>query len=683
MSCIRSFTLSMFLAGGLGVLSSCSSVHPDMGKDGGPPPGQAKPGDRYAPGPLVNLTGAAYVGSDKCARCGHERLHKDWAASLHNKMLQRVGPGVILGDFNDRTLEHRGWHFRMYRRDGDYYIQEILPDGSETVYRIDYTLGTKRIQHYLSVRPDKSMRVTFPTWDVLQNTWIHGSEIVRTAHNASGELIVLPIQVWNKHCWNCHTSQEEEGFDLLTDTYHTTFAEPGINCEMCHGPGSLHIERLERNPKDKVMATANAMRYPKEERMNDCLQCHTRRIMIKKGYHVGENFYDYYQLKLVDLSFRPASGPPVWADRARRFANECILLWESQCFSRGNATCVSCHDAHQVDMARDPRYKNTDVLCTQCHKEYLDRKVAAAHTRHPLESKASRCIECHMLPITKKNIKLLQNAEIRDHFINIPIPENTAKYGIPNACNNACHEDKSAEWVIEWMDKWYPRRPKSDSVEDALDLARRRSPEAVPLLLQIAQDASRSTLVRAGAISFLGEFRGEAVATALVRALGDPSVIIRAEAARSLSDVGWPPAVEPLKKQLSDPIRIARLNAVFALIKMGILSVDDSYAEAYNKTKQEYVDFLREFPTIYETRVDLGTFLAVHGKFEEALVEYKNARKLRPEAPLAHYYIGLTYAQLGLFDESLASLDEALKIDPNFRNTRDLISQVRALKERP
>jgi len=629
----------------------------------------------------VDLTGATYVGSETCAACGHQRIHREWSGGLHNKMFRKVGPGVIEGNFDNQTLEHMGWHFRMYRQDDDYYIQEVKPDGEETIYKVDYTLGSKRIQHYLSVRPNKAIRVTFPTWDILLKKWIHGSEIVRTAHNSSGELIALPIQIWNKHCWNCHTSQEEEGFDIISETFNTTFTEPGINCEMCHGPGSLHIERMEKDPKNPDTATVNAMRMSTVERMTDCLQCHTRRIMVKKGFQMGENFYDYYQLKLVDLTPQPSTGPPVWADRARRFANECLMLWMSPCFLKGNATCITCHDAHQVTIAEDPRYKNPDVLCTQCHKEYLDKKIAAGHTRHPLESQASRCVECHMMLITKKNIKLLQNAAVRDHVINSPIPENTVKHGIPNACNNACHEDKPVEWVIEWMDKWYPDRERSSFYEDTLTLARQRKEEAVPGLIRLSGDVSRGAIVRASAIALLGEFRGDAVSATLLKALDDPEIILRAEAARSLSEVAPPEALAPLVRRLSDPVRIVRLNAIFALIKMGVLQPAKEYADAYNKARQEYVDFLQEFPTVFETRVDLGTYYAVQGRYEEALIEYRYARKLRPESPVAHYFIGVTYAQLGFLDQALESLQEALKIDPNFRNTTELIQQIRALKE--
>jgi tetratricopeptide (TPR) repeat protein len=184
-------------------------------------------------------------------------------------------------------------------------------------------------------------------------------------------------------------------------------------------------------------------------------------------------------------------------------------------------------------------------------------------------------------------------------------------------------------------------------------------------------------------VGFLGEYRGPEVAAALLAALDDPSAVLRAEAARSLSEVAWPTSLEPLKKRLSDPVRTVRLNAVFALIKLGFLELTDTYADAYNKAKEEYLGFLKEFPTIYETRVDLGTYLAVHKRYAEALIEYNNARKLRPEAPLAHYYIGITCAQLGRMDEALASLEEVLKLDPNFRNTRALIAQLQELKSKP
>jgi tetratricopeptide (TPR) repeat protein len=143
-----------------------------------------------------------------------------------------------------------------------------------------------------------------------------------------------------------------------------------------------------------------------------------------------------------------------------------------------------------------------------------------------------------------------------------------------------------------------------------------------------------------------------------------------------------PDAIEPLKQSLSDRIRIVRLNAVFALLKMGFLSDQSDFSAAFNGAKAEYLAFLREFPTVYETRVDLGTYHAIHGEYPLALKEYQNAVKLRPERPLAYYYLGGTYARLGRLDEAAASFRQALEIDPQFRDAQQLLERVLAASGR-
>jgi len=412
--------------------------------------------------------------------------------------------------------------------------------------------------------------------------------------------------------------------------------------------------------------------------MVDCLQCHARRMVVRRGFQTGENYYDYYMPRFIELTTRNAGEPEIWYERHRRFANECLAMQESGCYLKGNMTCLTCHDAHQVNISADARYQNTDELCLQCHKQYRGDQAATEHTHHDLKKEGSRCIECHMLLITGKNIRVLQGVSLRDHGIGVPIPEITRKHSVPNACNNACHEDKSLDWVISWMDRWYPKRPREDRFLDAISLARVQDPAAIPMLAAYAADAAQSKRVRASATAFLGEFRGEQVAAALIPKLSDADPLIRAEAARSLSEVRSPSAVEPLKQMLSDRIRIVRLNAVFALLKMGFLSDDSSYSTLFNGAKAEYLAFLNEFPTVYETRVDLGTYHAIHGEYPLALREYRNAVKLRPERPAAYFFLGGTYARLGMLKEAAESFRQVLEIDPDFRNTKQLLDQVLA-----
>ena len=628
-----------------------------------------------------DLTGATYVGSKACATCGHEKIYKDWTNGLHS-MIQMPTAKTVVGNFNNQTLDYENWHFFMYRQDDGYYIRQTSPNGKETLYKVTYTLGSKRIQHYLCKLPDGRIRVSYPTWDVAVGKWIHEAEIIRGAHHSSdGQL--EPLQIWNMHCWNCHTSQESINYDFESDTFNTSLTETSINCEMCHGPGSLHIQRMKANPKDPDTATANVGRFPARERMDDCIQCHDRRIVLKNGFYPGKNFYDYYIPTSVELATANPKDPPIWAERHRKFANECLNLMDTQCYMKGNATCITCHDPHQVRISLDPRYKDTDGLCLQCHKQFRIRRVISLHTHHSVDGKGSRCVECHMLLLTAKTIKLLQNAEIRDHTISSPIPEYTIKYNIPNSCNNVCHTDKSAEWVIQWMDKWYPNRAKSDRRYETFTLARYRDPQAVPALISLMNDSNETIVARAGAARFLGEFLGDAVSAALIKALDDKEVLVRAEAARSLSEAQSQAAVGPLKRKLSDGNASVRMNAVFALIKMGILDCEGPEAESYRSAKAEYKQFLMSFPTIYDIRVDLGTFNALHKDLPAALKAYQEAAKLHPDFPLAWYYIGVTYAQMGQFGSALENLQRALEIDPNFRNTAQLIQQIKNLVSEP
>ncbi|PYV14533.1 MAG: hypothetical protein DMG07_11745, partial [Acidobacteria bacterium] len=597
----------------------------------------------------------AYVGSAACGKC-HAGQHRQWTQSLHSRMIQKADQTSVLGDFSrNNTLVHGHTRFEMTAREGAYWVREVGPDGKETRFRVDYTLGSKRTQHYLSRLADGRMRVVFPTWDAQKREWFHSSEIIPTGHHAE-----VSIQVWNQHCYNCHVSQERQGFDLETNTYHTTFTETGINCEMCHGPGSAHAERMAADPGAADRQIVNPKKLPPRRQVLVCVQCHTPRIIVAHGFHPGKNYYDYYMPTLMHFYIERWYDPPMWADgRMRRFATEGAALWQSKCYLKGEATCTSCHNPHLNTIRRDPRFRDSDVLCAGCHRDYAAQAKVAAHTRHPLRSEGSRCIACHM-PATTNMIKDHE----RDHTISIPVPENTSLYQIPNACNT-CHADRAPEWSAGWMDRWYPARPKPNLRRArAFTLARRRSPASVELLVELLRDARESTVVRGSAAGFLGEFPGEKVAEPLIEALGDPDVMARAEAARSLSEARSPRAVEPLRRALADPNRIVRLNAVFALVKMGMLSVDGPDADAFQKAKQEYLEFLQAFPDVYGIRVDLGTYYALHHEYAGALAEYRNAAKLRDDLPLAHYYIGVTCAQMGEFEPALRSFERTLALDP-------------------
>ena len=68
-------------------------------------------------------------------------------------------------------------------------------------------------------------------------------------------------------------SQLTSNYDLKTDTYHTTWAEPGINCEACHGPSAEHNRVFREAPKGqkpediKIISWKNFTPRAKERRV--------------------------------------------------------------------------------------------------------------------------------------------------------------------------------------------------------------------------------------------------------------------------------------------------------------------------------------------------------------------------------------------------------------------------------
>ena len=49
---------------------------------------------------------------------------------------------------------------------------------------------------------------------------------------------------FNTSCYGCHASQLHTNYDPVADAYRTSWKEPGINCEACHGDAAAHLNWL-------------------------------------------------------------------------------------------------------------------------------------------------------------------------------------------------------------------------------------------------------------------------------------------------------------------------------------------------------------------------------------------------------------------------------------------------------
>jgi len=105
------------------------------------------------------------VGAQACASC-HPRMHDTWKSGRHSKMLQPATPSSVTGDFSKSAVTLRGDRYLLRVDNGKYFITESYLTGKPQEHRVEYTLGSRRIQHYLTTIEQGRIIILPPTWDV-------------------------------------------------------------------------------------------------------------------------------------------------------------------------------------------------------------------------------------------------------------------------------------------------------------------------------------------------------------------------------------------------------------------------------------------------------------------------------------------------------------------------------------
>ena len=264
------------------------------------------------------------------------------------------------------------------------------------------------------------------------------------------------------NCAVCHTSQLHSLKAGVHEPQNLVFREPGINCEMCHGPSAAHIDAIASGTAYHKFALDPQVQF---NRLNNrdfvsiCAQCHMQ-SNVHAATPNGEMNYSStgtFFLRNASIPFGEFSRKGFFKDG--RFSQSTFIveaLERSKCFRKGTVTCGTCHDPHShtgPSNTTSLKYQDDpDRMCVGCHTQLADKVAAAVHTHHPIESVASRCVSCHMPRIMDGLLFRARSHQIDD----VPNAENTIRFGqddSPNACM-LYHTDKPAEWVRSQLKTW-------------------------------------------------------------------------------------------------------------------------------------------------------------------------------------------------------------------------------------
>ena len=195
------------------------------------------------------------------------------------------------------------------------------------------------------------------------------------------------------------------------------------------------------------------------------------------------------------LEYDPAPGldSPYWPDgRPRRFSNDAIGLWQSECFLRGGATCTSCH-TRSARAGRRPEPAARLPATTRCAPD-ATRTIGArlsAHTRHRADS-AGKLLR--RVPHAEDRGQH-QGDDARSHDQPAGAGEHRRVrhpqrlHGVPRG-----QESGRGRWSV--LDKWWPRGRRAKLVEqaEAFTAARANRPEALDRLIAHRRGRHRAGL---------------------------------------------------------------------------------------------------------------------------------------------------------------------------------------------
>ena len=618
-----------------------------------------------------------YTGSQSCRSC-HEKFYQLWAPSHHGQAMQ-----AYTAEFAQTrlTVQEEGIQIGPFWYQADIkassgVVREKGPEG-EKEYKIAHVLGGKNVYYFLT--PYKGGRLqTLPVaYNVNTKQWFDtAASGVRHFPQQEEDAPVHwtdPLYTFNTSCYDCHVSQLASNYDLRTDTYHTTWAEPGINCETCHGPSEKHVELYQQaektGKKPSELGLISTHSFNTEQTNSMCNSCHAKMTPITASYMPGEKYFDHFDLvTLENIDFYP--------DGRDLGENYTMTSWRmSPCMQVDKLDCIHCHTS-----SGRYRFKDADKAndaCLPCHQGKVNN--IATHSHHEPSDKAPQCISCHM-PMTQ-----FAHMNRTDHSMRPPVPAATLKYKSGNACN-LCHSDKDATWAQKQVTDWGMTRNQQHylTLADYIDQARQQKWQQLDKILAYVQKPDRDEVFAGSLIRLLRASDSAKKWPVFISLLKtDPSPFVRATAAEALNNYFTGESVRALLAATKDDYRLVRVRAAASMAAIQAGQLPDDLQRDLDRAMAELIAGMTARSDDYGSHYNLGNVYMEQRKIDQALGAYQTSIKLRPDFMPPRVNMAFVYNAKGQNDKAEACFREALELEPNNVMTQTNLAMLLGEMERP
>ncbi len=380
---------------------------------------------------------AKYVGIETCKQC-HQEIYNSFIKTGMGKSFDLASKTKSSGNFHTSAFydKDKDFYYTAFFKNDSLYFKEFRLEGKDTVYKriekVDFIVGSGQHtnSHMQMINGHiNQMPMTFYTQ---KQKW----DLPPGFENGFNSRFSRKIDL---ECMSCHNSYPD--FVLGSDNKFEKIPE-GINCERCHGPGSIHV--AQRSTGEKIdtskyidYSIVNPGKLPIDKQFDVCMRCHLQGNAVLKE---GKSFYDFKPgMKLSDYV---SVFLPRYKNDDENFimASHADRLKQSQCFIKSfksenkdnklrpykeALTCVTCHNPHV-----SVRETNTEVFnnaCKNCHSPNGNSKLNCTDKNYLAAKNAKQghapeqslnCVSCHMPSSGSSDIP---HVTVHDHYIRKPL----------------------------------------------------------------------------------------------------------------------------------------------------------------------------------------------------------------------------------------------------------------------
>ncbi len=377
---------------------------------------------------------ANYVGMQTCRQC-HQSIYNTFIQTGMGKSFDSASIQKSSGNFktayvNDPIADFR---YQAFWQNKHLFFKEYRLLKKDTIHQrieeVNYIIGSG--QHTNSHLQNTNgyihqMPMTFYTqkqkWDLPPG--FEGGTNTRFSRKIGLE------------CMSCHNAYPD--FVMGSENKFNSVPE-GINCERCHGPGSIHV--AQRSAGSKVdtskyidYSIVNPAKLSIDLQFDICQRCHLQGNAILKNdksfydFKPGKHLSDYMSIFLP--KYKNADEEFIMASHADRLKQSACFIKSIERTSGQNKlrpykdalTCITCHNPHVS--VRETNKNLFNETCINCHGANKpnpfcsDPKVAKTKMSSFGNNPLLNCVSCHMPSSGSMDIP---HVTVHDHYIRKPI----------------------------------------------------------------------------------------------------------------------------------------------------------------------------------------------------------------------------------------------------------------------